>query len=286
VVALLAIGITVYRAWGHRGMHPDVFWALKKSSQSRAEVVVTGDSRIVEGVCPAAMRRCLGGLRVLNFGFNGIGYSEQYLAATLRALSTNGDRRIVIMGITPLSLTPRACRSNRFSATPDESPQKLAFCQLVGQAYFGLDNLRGRGFDSRDAENEALHWTYHEDGWVASSLVSTDSREEVHKYRNVMFRDNQVSPAVVARVAEFVRRCASEKIEVYAFRPPATPALDEVEDSLGGFDERSVAATLQDAGAKWLAFCRDRYDTWDGCHLQSEPAAVFSEELAGRIQRP
>jgi hypothetical protein len=97
------------------------------------------------------------------------------------------------------------------------------------------------------------------------------------------FRENQVSQDTIGRVLEAARRWSEQGIEVYAFRPPAAPALDRLEDRESGFDERAFARAFEAAGGTWLDPGPADYESYDGSHLDRHSAVKLSKRLALKI---
>ena len=73
-------------------------------------------------------------------------------------------------------------------------------------------------------------------------------------------------------------------IKVYAFRPPATEEMLEVENKYSGFDEATFVSFFEAAGGTWLEVEQTKYPSYDGSHLCPDGAIDFSHDLARLIK--
>ena len=92
-----------------------------------ADVVVTGDSRTGSGVSPGRMKQYLQGLRIVNYAFGGNGYSSEYLAAIENVLDPHSSNKMIILGISPQSLTKSMAARNGFIQTQ----QSYSYCSVT-----------------------------------------------------------------------------------------------------------------------------------------------------------
>ena len=89
------------------------FWTWKTHSDRKFDVVFVGDSRTYRGISPESMAEGLQGFRILNFGYSSGSLSALMLAEAESRLDAGG-RRIIVLGVTPSSLTPRAARDEQY----------------------------------------------------------------------------------------------------------------------------------------------------------------------------
>jgi hypothetical protein len=86
---------------------------------------------------------------------------------------------------------------------------------------------------------------------------------------------------VIVQTGKWVR----EGIRVYAFRPPTTPEMRELESLLSGFDEKDFLDRLGKAGGIWIPVSLQEYRSYDGSHLDKENAKRLSVRIAEIIKR-
>ena len=87
------------------GIYEKQFWATKIGWRNCADLVITGDSRVLGGVSPSILKKSLGNFRIVNYAFVGNRYVPEYLEIVKNVLNTQSDQKMIILGITPASLT-------------------------------------------------------------------------------------------------------------------------------------------------------------------------------------
>ncbi len=287
---LVATAVVVLVVAGSRWLreadfvHHRVYWMNKFLQPPEYDVAVGGDSRIYRGVSPAAMEKVFGERRVVNFGFSACGYENDYLDALQGLLRPGAARPTIVVGVTPLSLTPRAVRDNEFlrlrRTDRDQLVEDMAFARLTGP--FRSFIRVGRAME---LEREKGHFRekYYADGWVATLQPIRPDRA-LKEYVDI-FGENSVAPEIVAELCAGVRRWRAASIRVYGFRPPASPALSTLEDREGGFDEPGFVREFAQAGGLWIPIRAADYVTYDGSHLLEDSAVRLSCDLAEWIRR-
>jgi len=268
------------------GIPPKRFWAAKARWQGCADMVVTGDSRVFVGVSPAEMARHLTGLRIRNYGFGANGYSTAYLRAAEEVLDPRSRRKLIVLGITPRSLTPASLKGSGFQAhrakAADGSGPHPRFEKLFG--FVEPLSFRDALCTLVPGMNRTHYYReYFADGWVATIKDPERPEQEIKNYRR-MFEDSQVSPRIIRWVIRFVRRWHGAGIRVYGFRPSTSPGMIRLESRISGFDEASFAAALEAAGGRWVRLKQTAYHSYDGSHLRREAAVRMSRDLARAIQ--
>jgi hypothetical protein len=250
-----------------------------------ADVVVTGDSRTGKGVSPSRMKQCLQGLRIANYAFDGNGYSGEYLTAIENVLDPHSTNKMIILGISPQSLTEVMATRNSFL----QARQNYSYSSVVvAQSFHKLLRFTGPlkfnelfgGVFVPPAQRRKYHQSFP-DGWDSVYYVPPlrDFNSYLRDAVNI-FDNNPVSPRIVADLLHRItlwRRCG---IRVYAFRPPTIREMVEIENSHGGFEEQKFIAAFEKAGGRWLNVDQFRYDSLDGCHLNRTGALQFSRDMA------
>ena len=239
-------------------------WLRKSQWGAEFDVVAGGDSRVSCAVSPAAMQPALGRYRIGNFGFLGNAWEPNYLRALERLLDPKSAQKILLLGITPLSLTPRASRDNGFVRTQTMHPLEVELeLRLSGLLHFlrplNLTDIRNKITGGK----RGYRVTLYPDGWMAQTRFPNDKTAELERYRR-LFVDNQVDPERVDELIEAVEKWSDEGIRVFGFRPPSTVAMVGLEDSESGFDERELVARFEAAGGTWLPWDGREYISHDG----------------------
>ncbi len=261
------------------GVHPERFWTTKARWTASFDVALGGDSRVFRGLSPAAMASELPGLRIANYGFSSVGFSSSYLQALRATLDPKSTKPTIVLGVTPHSLTAQAREANGFLAERARSPREVAMRLTFSPL---ADFFRPVRFDEWLAPRPPTVYRqhHHPDGWVASRLEPPSPDGALREYRRNL---EPLDADVVRSLVEHVRAWRAEGVEVVACRPPASPALRELEEQMTGYREPAIAACLRAAGARWVRLAERA--TYDGSHLDEHEAIAWSRELALRIAR-
>ena len=267
------------------GMSPNAYWAEKINWRHCANMVIMGDSRSYMGISPAILSDYFVDMRIRNFGFNGNGYTPEYLQAATEVLDSQLPHRTILLAITPASLLRSATIDNQFlELKTKKSSCLLRYCKKrfpefwdffepmsFRDAWFGL---------CPSAKPTHSSMEYFTDGWLAMEH-SPVSHREIRKYQN-SFSTNHVDPKVEAMLLDQVRQWRDDGVNVYAFRMPAHPKMIDLENTASGFDETAFIRDFQAAGGVWIKVNPAAYDSYDGSHLSRAAAIRFSHDL-GRL---
>ena len=286
LAAGMSIAFACYRNNDASGIAPLDYEAMKVDWHKCADVVVAGDSRVQFGIAPAGIGESMPGMQILNYGFNGAGWSDEYLRYIRNLLVDDSKGKTIILGITPESLTQRAHDRNDFINYKERSPSErfldtelgwfLYYCRPNGWVEL-LHALRPDSAPPTRGFRE-----YFRDGWVGAENRPHRPRGLISRYA-VAFKNGGVTPESIRRVAQFARECSRQGIEVYALRMPTSVEMVNVENRAAGFDEQAFVRQFEAAGGVWLPFEQGAYKSYDGSHLLRAEAMRFSRELGRRI---
>ena len=277
--AILSLWLVVAVGGGRHGdessgLMPDEYWRLKSNWRECADVVIAGDSRVYRGFSPEEIGRVLPGVRCVNYGYSGQGYSKDYLLSLEKLLSRDGQRKFIVLGFSPFSLTDRAARDNGFAARPRTTHPKSAVGRLNERLMHFLRPLSPREL-RYVVRREAYYEIYCPDGWIAGTRVPELPNHALRTYKG-LFRNNQVSETIVGGVLQAVGKWAKAGIVVCGLRVPTSTRMLTLEKEHSGFDEADFIARFQDAGGVWLAMDTTAYHSYDGSHIHSNMAAKVS----------
>ena len=261
------------------------FWADKVHGSAVYELVFAGDSRVYRGVNPEAVSRELNGKTVLNFGFSSAGFSEHLFGEIEKRLDKNADKPVIVLGITPYSLTPRA-QENQHLLQEKQRPGNEVFERRYIRPWLHyFDPIKPEELINYQPDAPGYYEEFRDDGWVASRKIPSDPEAALTPYvKN--FTGNRVSETVMKKLFQQVREWTKEGIAVFALRMPSTLKMEKLEDSISGFSEGIVIDGINRSGGIWIP-AGDRYDyrSYDGSHLQRESASDFSSELGAAIKQ-
>lgn len=276
------------------GVDRNALWVMKINWKHCADLVVAGDSRVYHGVSPEAMKEILPEIQVLNFGFANCAYTERYLRCAESVLDPSSARRIMVLGITPLSLTAGAAVRNEFLETLNKTGTQrfmALHCGWIMSLFKPIpvqELLDKKTRASRlNLRNPVRNYRcYYPDGWVAGYNDPENLQEGLDIYRG-RFETNDFGPVsleIIDGLIEQVSALRQRGIEVYGFRPPSSLAMVALENEKSGYDEITIARRFNEAGGIWLEFDPAKYASFDSSHLKPESAKQLSRDLAMRIQ--
>jgi hypothetical protein len=288
LAAAMAAAIGGLRGHVVTGMHEDAFWAMKVDWRRCADAVLAGDSRVLLGLSPAEMAGDLPALRVRNYAFAGMGYSADYLRAVEGVLDPASRRKVIMLGVTPHSLSRGATEENGFIEHTSQPANRRAVTRAFGEVlrFFRRLSVYELSYALGLPKGKVIYCHYERDGWAGFRQVPPDPRETLGLYRKLFdpARHGPASEEVAAGLIEAVRRWRRAGIEVYGFRPPSTPAMVALEREVAGFDEGAFVAAFEAAGGTWLRLEPLDYRTYDGSHLERDEARAFSRRFARKLR--
>lgn len=279
---LAAVVLTVFRAPFPADLHePRYFDYQKLMWKGNADVVILGDSRTLVGLSPGLMATELKGLRIRNFAFGGVGYSDDYLAAAESVLDTSSGRKIALLGITSRSLRMVSIKSNQFISCSKSltipTYSKSRWFGWVKKVWPPLDRptLDQIVFGARQKYFRSQRTS---DGWSEPQEAHIDYSEALNTYRH--FKSDPIRDDIIQQLLYRVRDWSRQGVHVYAFRPPTCDAMDALEDD---FAEAAFIRAFEDAGGRWLSPSHRDLSTYDASHLDRPSARVFSTRVGQAI---
>ncbi|HYC87359.1 MAG TPA: hypothetical protein VEB86_19135 [Chryseosolibacter sp.] len=262
-------------------------WIFKTHSTNKYDCIVAGDSRVYRGISASAIEKELEGLSVFNFGYSSGSFSSFMLDQIENRLDLNSKRPIVLLGVTPYSLTEKAMEDEHFreqlAKKKEEILEYLYFEPL--KRFFHPYSIQEL-YEARktaDSGGTVYHQeSFYRQGWVASWKIPPDPKAALPGYVKD-FASNRVSPVAIDTLVDRVGRWTRNGIEVYGFRPPTTVEMVQLENNLSGFQESLFVQRFQDAGGRWIDLDISEYQSYDGSHLAKSSAIKVSERIGKHI---
>jgi hypothetical protein len=235
---------------------------------------MAGDSRAYRGIDPMSISD---ELTSINLAYSAAGFSKDYIAFVLSHFHENGKNKVLILGLTPFSFTPIALKNEHLKGFRNKS---------LFQRYKGLYiNPALQLFEPRTVEDfypintsENYIEVYHENGWMESNDLPGDSLSALKSYQGI-FDENRVQQAAVSYCITQVDSLHKAGIKIIGFRPPTTPQMRALEDSLSGYNEQSIKQQFEAAGGLWIDFKDKEFGTYDGSHLRPADARRLSKKI-------
>jgi len=290
MVAVLFAGLFLmlfgfYKPDNHlKGIPEKMFWSVKSEWKNCLTMTVGGDSRTYRGVSPETINsnEYLQDYKVGNYGFISNGWTKKYLAALERTLDKDSDKPLVlVLGLTPYSLTDLAARDNSFIRMEKVAKTTKMESIWFGRLYQFFSPINVNKLFVAKAKGNTYFQHYHENGWVASYRKKDVPRSALDQYKK-RYKKKKVNKKMVKDVISYVKRWNKKNIVVFGYRPPTTQEMWELEELQSGYNEDDIAKRFSDAGGVWLKF-ENKYHSYDGSHLREDGAIEFSTDLAALI---
>lgn len=262
------------------------YWIEKAQSKKKYTLLFAGDSRVFRGISPDDFEKALKGYKGYNLGFSSNGYSIEYMDEIERRLDCSVSKPIVVLGITAYGFTEKGFRSDHFKAErmrPREDVIQYMYLTSVNEYFARVSPLTliRRMFNKPKPKNFQI--TYHYNGWMESYWIQPDTMNAYPVYQTI-FNGNICKRDYIEVLLDRVNKWTEEGILVFGFRPPATHYLLQLEEQMGEFDARGFESEFQNAGGIWLTFPANKYNTFDGCHLDNASARKLSYDMGEKIK--
>jgi hypothetical protein len=267
------------------GMYPKEYWATKMTWRNCADIVITGDSRAVMGVCPGELEKVFSGTVAVNYGFPTNWYSQEYMKAVENLLFPESKNKRIFLGISPHALTNRTNLLGGFMEMKDYQKRDIYIdIELAAILEFFEPmsiNEAKRGLFGNPSERINKKYFYP-NGFI---LVHKEpcNMKEIGTYKK-LFEQRQVSDKIIKNITDFTSKWKGEGIKVYGFLIPSTKEMVELEKTNSGFNKEKFETLFKQAGGIWIDFDLGAYSSIDGSHLQDDGAYRFSADLAKRAK--
>lgn len=264
-----------------------VLWHNKANSWGADyDIILLGDSRVYRGISPKAMSKALPNMRIANYGFSGAGLNTFMFDKGAALLDPSSKRQVIVLGVTPLSLTPHAARQRHIRELIHQTKTEIMTSHVLGSIpdylpRITLTDLR-RKMNGKQFEDTSFLYTPHPDGWIATQSSRIVQDGQLQEYKKI-FTKTQVDPQYYEELFKQVRQWSDKGIKVFGFRPPVAISMYELENDASGFDENHFVEGFTRSGGIWLDYRPDSFESYDGNHLHEKSARAFSEDIASRI---
>lgn len=260
------------------------FWIIKTHSPKKYDIIICGDSRIYRGISAqeiALDNAC--DYSAYNLGYSSAGLSDEYLDFAISKLNTKNQHPILVIGVTPHSLTQEAFKNKHYNSIKNLKPFEV-FKGLYLSSQLLKYFAPYEPCELINGEKINYQQKYNNDGWVASSYVIPDSTKALKSYTKT-FNKYQVGNKETKSFISKIKEITSTNITVVAFRPPSTQRMRQLEDSISGFDENLVKHELIKNSVQWLEFKDSDFQSYDGSHLDVNSGIKLSKIISEKISK-
>lgn len=260
------------------------YWLRKTYVDSAYAAVLMGDSRTYNALAPEVLAPIAPGGGILNFGYPDGGFNPLMFRAAERKFAPGCRRRILVLGVTPNAMTPKKGALNLRYKEQLAQRADVVFAHLrLGPLMRFFESMApAEVLDALCASGRTVERAYGDDGWMPESWSPANPRQQLPVFAE-KFRGNPVDPALVDGLVAQVGDWTAAGYVVVGYRPPTTPAMRALEDSLSGFDYAGFASRFRAAGGRWIPCDERGLASFDGSHLDRESALAFSRAMRDSI---
>jgi hypothetical protein len=256
------------------------FWLNKTYRLSDAELIIAGDSRAYRGIDPKSFGD---DLNSINLAYSAAGFSKEYLDFVCAHFHENGKEKVLILGLTPFSFTPTALKNEHL-----ESFLIMSAFQRNKGLYINptLQLFEPRTVEDLYPINTSENYTevYHKNGWMESNDLPGDSLSALKSYQSI-FDENRVQESAVSYLMIRVDSLRKAGVTIIGLRPPTTPQMRALEDSISGYNEQALKHQFEAAGGLWIDVKDEYFATYDGSHLRPADARRLSKTIRDKIKQ-
>ena len=262
------------------------FWLKKTFSDKNYDIVIMGDSRTYRGVSPQAMQQILTNYKILNFAYSNGSLNNFMFREAEKHLSIKSNKKIIILGITPYSLTTLS-EGNKQYLQELRRPRGDIYQRLYLNPFLTFFSPVKPDFifSASPQESKVIYeQKIFDNGWVASNKIPANPHEAIPYYKKD-FSSIKVSPTLINNLIAKTQFWTKKGIKVFAFRLPTTNEMLQLENQLSGFNEITFIKKFKDAGGNWINVDIAKYQSYDGSHLSKNSAVKLSKNIAFVIKK-
>lgn len=261
----------------------DQFWYSKTFAKSEYDIVVCGDSRVYRGISIEDLKKpSQKQLEAINLGYSSGGMSSEYLKFAVSKFNKKAKNKILVIGLTPHSLTQEAFKNEALHEKMKVAPAQQFRYHYLSSFLKSFSPYKPIDLISHKKDN--YREEYMPGGWIASSYIIPDSTYAWESYRKT-FTDYQVQQKQVDSFLSDLKKYKNQGIKIVAFRPPSTLGMRQLEDSLSKFNENQLKTAINELGGVWIEFRDGDFVSYDGSHLEKKSAQKLSRIIGETLKR-
>ncbi len=259
----------------------------KVYTHKKFNVIIAGDSRVYRNISPKIIGDNLN-LKAFNLGFSSAGFSQPLFDLIEDKLAQKGERKIIILGITPYSLTKKAGYNRHLRRL-----QKIKKEEIIENLYLmNFKNLFtvtspiklwNKVFLHNNYKNNYQQIFHIDEGWVESWYIKPNENKALASYKKTL-SETKIDSTLISNLYNKIKQWREQKILVYGYINPVTDSLKKLERELLKFNDVDFIKRFKNAGGKWI-YLKGNYTTYDGSHLDKESARRLSLEIAREIKK-
>ena len=271
----------------------DRFYYIKAHPPERINLLLVGDSRVMQALSPAVFRRHFSACpSVFNYGFPSLRYTDEIIADIERMLSGSDGQKIIILQLSKetFPLNPPQIVANRmiheykdFSICTGfllrhHFDMVKSFLPLnLRQIWIKWTNPKAFINYQENTLNRMNNTRLHDDGW--REVLNPPFQPAV--FADVIHRT--VSQSAVNSLMRRIQAWRARGIHVYGFYPPSSKRLETYIDEMIQEPDVKIEHSFIRAGGKLITVRNRNYATYDDVHLASEQAESLTREVISQM---
>jgi hypothetical protein len=261
------------------GRRNDLTFWLNKFSYPKSQIIITGDSRVYQGINPLMIEKSLKE-STLNFAFSSNSYTQSYLTYITKTFENSST---YILGLSGQSLTQYAGSSN-FENYLNYDQNFIKKClKFVDLAIpkFNLNNLLLTG--ELISPNPDKTITYIKKGQIATTLLKKNKEQHADKSYNKNYEQHPIDETLIKNLKSFIGSAIKKGKKVYFFNPPTSKEVSLVDSK--HYDFNGLKKELEKVGAIFINLEERRIvETFDGDHLSGDDSAKFTKYFIQQLK--
>lgn len=257
------------------------YWIKKTFSKNLKNIVIGGDSRVYRGISPATLIKSTElPLSAINLGYSSGSFSKEYLQFMHDRLDSNSNTRVMVLGITPNSLLKSQLSNNHLKSVQNKSSSEIF--HGMHYAKFLKHFSPYTVYELLDDSSNAYTIDYRPDGFAASNNYNGDFDLTHYLYWDG-YKKETVQEEQINNLVNHLSIFKKEGIQIFAYVPPTTQKMREIENQMSGLDMNKLQQKLESIGVHWIDINLENYTSYDGSHLFSESAERLSKRIGEEI---
>lgn len=259
-------------------------FTYKTHTNKKYDFIVCGDSRTYVGVSPKIISDSLE-LTGLNLSYASAGFTKILFDKIDEKLDSKSENKIIILGITPSSFTKMAVWNGHLRGEINRKKEEVleSMYLIEIKKLFASTNPNEIWKIITSQKRKSNTKEYHlKTGWIACKLNYFDDAHSLHFYKK-RFLKTKIAPKAITMFYQKIREWKEKGIQVYAFEPPISYNLSQLENNHTTFNKIEFIENFIDAGGEWINL-KIHFHSYDGSHINKKSALKLSSEIAHQIK--
>ncbi len=258
------------------------FWIKKTHSKKKVNMVIGGDSRTYRGVSTKHLLASMQNINAVNLGYSDGGINSEYLEFLHERLTAKPELKVMLFGITPHTLLKKCSTNEHLKSIQSKTSSEIFSGMHYDQFLKYLPPYTP--FELFDDSSNAYIIKYHQDGYAASDNYKGDFDYTYWVYWDT-FSKEKVSDSLINVFIEDINKYQKEGIKIFAFEPPISEHMKEIERNHSGLAMPKFIERLQKNGVHWIHLDHSAFKSYDGSHIFHEDAERMSTYLGQEIKK-